>query len=46
MMEGGDQTILARNQPKCILVLLVYGESRRDQKNIYQLENNKITLNQ
>jgi len=42
-----DQTILARNQPECMLVLLVYyGESMEKWENIYQFENNKITQNQ
>jgi hypothetical protein len=36
-----DQTMLARNQPECMLVLLVYGESQRKREKFYQFENNK-----
>ena len=37
-----DQTILARNQPECMFVLLVYGESRRNGKTFTNLKITKL----
>ena len=37
-----DQTILARNQPECMFVLLVYGESRRNGKTFTNLKLTKL----